>query len=315
MQYTIADFAIVWMLAIRFSMDLLKLMRSFVAVADAESFSKAARALGISPAAITRDVAALENHLGARLLTRTTRVVRATPEGTLYCNHAKRILADVTEAGAAIRDRHGQLVGPVSVTAPVAFGQLHVGPLLFTFANNNPAVTLTALFVDRIVDLVEEGIDVAVRIAQLPDSTASASRVGEVRRRLCAAPKYLAEHGRPGSPSEVNNHHAIVTTQTSVPWRLQHKGRLATVHPKPRFVTSTVEAALTAAEAGLGLVWLFSYQVETAVAAGRLVPLLVDCEPPGVPVHVVHRAGRTRPQRTTLLMDHLVKGLRKRLMG
>ncbi len=294
-------------------MDLLKFMRSFVAVAELESFSRAARNLNLSPAAITRDIAALESHLGVRLLQRTTRQVRSTPEGAVYLANAKRILADITEAEATIRGTHGELIGPVSLTAPATFGRLHVTPPLLTFAQHHPRIALRTVFVDRVVDLMEEGIDVAVRIAHLPDSSARAIRVGTVRRRLCAAPSYLAERGEPARLADLDQHVAITMVNQPLPWRMSHEDRAINVHPQSRLVVNTVDLALSAAEAGLGLVWLFCYQLEGSINHGLLRPILTEYEAPSIPIHVVHLQGRIAPQRTRALVEHLVDALRRRL--
>lgn len=294
-------------------MDLFKSLRSFVAVADAGSFSRAARASNLSPAAITRDIAALELHLGVRLLQRTTRQVRATSEGAAYLGHAKRILADLAEAEAMVRGTHGELVGPVSLTAPATFGRLHVTPPLIAFTQRHPQIVLRTVFLDRVVDLAEEGIDVAVRIAHLPDSSATAIRVGSVGRRLCAAPSYLAQHGEPKQLSDLNEHAAITLVNQPLPWRMSDGDRTTVVHPRPRMVVNTVDLATSAAEAGLGVVWLFSYQIEASVDQGRLRPILTEYETPGIPIHVVHLQGRSAPRRTRVLVEHLVESLRHRL--
>lgn len=290
-------------------------MRSFAAVAETGSFSRAARSSGLSPAAVTRDVAALEAQLGVRLLQRTTRQVRSTPEGDVYLAHVKRILADVNEAQAAIRGTHEELVGPVSVTAPATFGRLHVTPALLAFAQKHPQIVLRSVFLDRIVDLMEEGIDVAVRIGQLPDSNAMSIRVGSVRRRMCASPAYLRQNGEPKTLAELNRHIAIATVNSPLPWRIPQNDKTTAVHPRPRLVVNTVDLAVSAAEAGLGLVWLLSYQVDTSIKKGHLRPVLDQFAAPELPVHVVHLQGRAAPQRTRALVDHLADKLRQRLFS
>jgi DNA-binding transcriptional LysR family regulator len=294
-------------------MDLLKLMRSFVAVAEAGSFSRGAHNTGVSPAAVTRDVAALEAHLGVRLLQRTTRLVKSTAEGNMYLSHAKRILADINEANTAIHGSHGKLVGPVSVTAPATFGRLHVTPEILTFAKRHPELTLRAVYVDRVVDLLEEGIDVAVRIGHLPDSQATAVRVGNVRRQLCASPAYLARHGEPKTVAALNDHAVVVVTANApLPWRLGDGDKAQTVHPRPQLVVNNADLAVSAAEAGLGIVWLLSYQLAASIKKGHLRPILAQVKAAEVPIHIVHLQGRSAPQRTRALVDHLVAGLRRR---
>ena len=291
-------------------MDLLKVMRSFVAVADARGFAAAARSLRLSPPVVTRDVAALEGRLGCQLLQRTTRQVRLTEAGHRYLSDARRILTEVAEAEASVIGLVGDLRGPIAVTAPAMFGRLHVGPAIAGFARRHPGIVFTTLFLDRLVDMIEEGIDVAVRIAHLPDSSAVVIRVGAVRHVLCAAPGYLEEHGEPRTPRDLRSLDAIDFLGSRLPWSFPHGDRAVSVQPPTRLVANSVEMAIEAASAGCGIVRLLSYQSAEAVAAGRLKLILQSFEPEPVPVHVVHLEGRASPRRTRMFIADLVEELR-----
>ncbi|MDW3204827.1 MAG: LysR family transcriptional regulator [Alphaproteobacteria bacterium] len=292
-------------------MDLLKAMRTLIAVADNGGFSAAARSLGQSPPSVTREVAALEERFGCKLLTRTTRQVRLTEAGTRYLADARRILAEVSEAEAAVAGVHGELRGPITVTAPATFGRLHVARRITDFALRHPQIRFTTLFLDRMVNLVDEGVDVALRIAQLPDSSATAIRVGSVRQVLCAAPAYIDRIGPIEGPEDLQKAEGIYTAAFQGPWPLTRDGRTVSMRPPARFVANTIDGAHEAARAGIGVVRLLSYQVADAIADGSLVPLLRDYEPDPVPVHVVHLEGRNSPMRIRSFIDYLVEELRR----
>lgn len=291
-------------------MDILKAMRSFVAVADKGGFASAARSLRLSPPVVTRDVAALETRFGCKLMQRTTRQVRLTEAGHRYVSDARRILVEIAEAEASVIGSHGDLRGPIGVTAPAMFGRLYVGPAIADFARQHPGIVFTTLFLDRMVDLIEEGIDVAVRIARLADSSAIAIRVGAVRHILCAAPTYLDAHGVPRTPRDLESMDAIDVLGSQLPWIFRSSDRISSVQPPTRLVANSVEMAIEAASAGCGVVRLLSYQAEDAIAAGRLMPILQPYEPEPVPVHVVHLDGRASPRRTRIFIDYLVDNLR-----
>ena len=291
-------------------MDLLKAMRSFVAVADKGGFALAARSLKLSPPVVTRDVAALEARFGCKLMHRTTRQVRLTEAGHRYVSDARRILAEIAEAEGSVIGSHGDLRGPIGVTAPAMFGRLYVGPAIADFARQHSGIVFTTLFLDRMVDLIEEGVDVAVRIAHLADSSAIAIRVGAVRHILCAAPTYLDAHGVPRTPRDLESMEAIDFLGSQLPWGFRSGGRTSSVQPPARLVANSIEMAIEAASAGCGIVRLLSYQAEDAIAAGRLMPILQPYEPEPIPVHVVHLEGRASPRRTRILIDYLVDHLR-----
>jgi DNA-binding transcriptional LysR family regulator len=293
-------------------MDKLQAMTIFLAVADAGGFAAASRKLGISPSVATRAVAELEERLGARLLTRTTRSVRATEAGALYADDCRRLLAAVEEAESAAAGAHRAPRGQLTVTSPVLFGRIYVTPIVTAFLSRYPEVGVSCYFLDRLVNLVEEGVDVAIRIAELGDSSLQAVRVGRVRRVVCAAPAYLARRGMPQRPEDLAGHSVIVASgvRPSSEWRFRKGARAIPVRLRPRMITTTNDSALAAAEAGFGITRLLSYQVAQAVKEGRLRILLADYEPPPMPIHVVHREGRNAARRVRLFLDAAIEALR-----
>ncbi|RZU48075.1 DNA-binding transcriptional LysR family regulator [Fluviicoccus keumensis] len=290
-------------------MDRLHLMTVFVAVAEEESFNGGARRLAMSPPAVTRCVAALEARLGVKLLDRTTRYVRVTEAGQRYLDDARRIIAEVDEADEAVVGINGTPKGQLTVTAPVLFGKLFVTPVLVEYLQRYPQMDVNALFLDRVVNLMEEGVDVGVRIGELPDSSMKALRVGEVRRVLVGATGYLAEHGVPGEPGDLAGHRIVAATGVtpSVEWKFA-QGR--SVRLRPRLTVTSNEAAIEAVRAGFGVTRLMSYQVASLVAAGELQVLMEDFEVPPLPIHVLHREGRHKSARVRTLVDLMVERLR-----
>lgn len=295
--------------------DRLDAIAAFVAVAETGTFVGAARRLGRSPAGLTRAVAALERRLGARLFTRTTRVVTLTDAGRRHLDRCRGILRDVAalESGAAAERERA--AGTLVVTASVVFGRLYVVPIVTEFLRRHPDVDVRLQLADDVVPLVESGIDVGIRIAHLPDSTLRAVRVGSVRRALYASPAYLAAHGEPSSPEDLARH-AIVAfaapTQPATRWTLGRGRTRRTIDVAPRLVTNLAEPAIDAAVAGAGVTRVLSYMVDHLVRAGALRTVLEACEPPPIPIHVVHPAGSHLPLRTRLFLDLAVASLRRR---
>lgn len=293
-------------------MDRLQAMTTFVAVVDCGGFASAARKLNQSPPVVTRAVAELEERLGLRLLTRTTRVVRVTDAGDRFAEDCRRILADIEEAETAATGAHAAPRGTLTITAPVLFGQLHVTPILVSYLQQFPEVDARCLFLDRVVNLVEEGIDVAVRIGELPDSSLRATRVGRVRRVLVAAPGYLAAHGWPQRPEDLADH-AIVSASGVSPlpeWRFNDGGKPLIQRLQPRLRTTTNDSAIAAAVAGLGITRLLSYQVADQLRSGALQMLLRDFETAPLPVQVVHLEGQRAAQKVRAFIDLAVDRLR-----
>lgn len=292
-------------------MDRWQGMRVFVRVAESGGFAGAARALGSSPPAVTRAVAALEARIGARLLTRTTRRVALTEAGARYLEDCRRILAEIEEAEAVAAGATATPSGTLTVTAPVQFGRLYVLPVISDYLDRYPTVAVRALFLDRVIHLVEEGADVALRIGALPDSGLSAIRVGSVRPVVCAAPSYLARYGTPLEPGDLTRHAIIGRADQAMvhEWRFGSDRRVA-VPLRPRFSCNTIDGALSAALDGRGIVRLLSYQVAPAIAEGRLRPLLEAQEGPPMPVHVVSPEGRRAPAKVRAFIDLAVERLR-----
>ncbi len=296
-------------------MDQLAAMRAFVAVGEHRGFAAAARRLRVSPPSVTRAIAALEEHLGARLFHRTTRTVRLTEAGARYLADCRRVLADLDDADASAAGAHADPQGQLGLTAPIQFGRLHVTPVVLAFMARHPAITVRAMYADHVVDLIDEGLDLAVRIGELPDSSLTAVRIGELRGVVCAAPRYLRRRGTPRRPADLAEHDAVVFSNLSianVSWTFRDG---TSVQPRARMVIDTADVAVAAAVAGVGLTRLLSYQVEEAVAAGQLTVILAEHEPRPLPVHIVHREGRRTSARVRAFVDFAVPRLRARRVG
>jgi DNA-binding transcriptional LysR family regulator len=294
------------------SMDRLENLEVFVAVAEARGFAAAARRLGLSAPKVTRAVQLLEDHLGARLLHRTSRHVRLTDVGARYLADARRVLAQLDDADAAARGLHHEARGELSITAPQMFGRIHVAPLLVSFMEQNPQLTARTLFVDHVVDLHEEHVDVAVRIGRLQDSSLRAVRVGSVRRVLVASPAYLDAHGIPNTPNDLTAHSlvAFLGVQSHRHWAFRHGAEIRSVSPSPRLIVNSSDTAIAAALAGAGIARVLSYQVERELGEGRLRLVLTDYEPLPSPVQLVHAEVRQVPARVRRFVDFAAASLR-----
>ena len=293
-------------------MDQLQLINVFVAVVDANGFAGAARRLGISPPAVTRAVNELEAHLGVRLLSRTTRVVRVTEPGARYAEDCRRILVELAEANESAGGMHSAPRGRLTLTAPVLFGAAFVTPIVTEFLAHYPEVSASCWFLDRIINLIEEGVDVAVRIGELPDSSMQAIRVGRVRRVICAAPSYFERHGIPRTPNDLQQH-TIISASGVTPtpeWRLTQDGAPCIVKLQPRLITTTNDSAVAAAVNGFGLTRLLSYQIADQLRDGRLKAVLGEFEPTVLPVHMLHREGRHASQKVRAFLDLAIERLR-----
>lgn len=293
-------------------MDQIHLMKVFVAVGELESFAAAARRLAISPAAVTRAVSALEEQLGVKLLLRTTRSVRLTEAGGRYLEDTRHILASIVEANEAAAGINAAPKGDLAVTAPILFGKKFVMPCIVRYLQQYPEVDVSAFFLDRVVNLVEEGMDVAVRIGQLPDSGLKALRVGKMRRMLCASPEYLERHGTPRHPSELQKHEVIAagTLSPRTDWRFGAIDDPTLIRMKPRLTVTSNDAAIAAASAGLGIARLLSYQVADEVAAGRLQVILAEYEEAPWPIHILHRESKYGSTKVRTFIDMLAEHLR-----
>lgn len=286
-------------------------MKVFLKVSDAGSFSDAARQLHMSRPAVTRAISFLEGVVGAQLFLRTTRSVKLTGSGRHYLEDCRRILLDIEEADAAAGGSYATPSGVLSVTAPVLFGQYYVLPIVTNFLQRHESVVGRVLLFDRVVNLLEEGIDVAVRIGHLPDSSYHAVKVGLVHRVVCGAPSYFERHGRPRTPEDLTHHTIIATTSSSAPidWRFGQDNKPA-VGFHPRLFCNTVDASISAAVSGWGLTRALSYQIAEPVEDGSLVTVLDEFEQEALPIHVLHSEGRRVSGKTRAFVEFAVESLR-----
>lgn len=280
-------------------------MTAFVAVADLQGFAPAARKLGVSASAVTRLVAGLEERLGARLLQRTTRSVTLTDVGARYLERARRILADIDEAEGAAQAERTQPTGRLVISAPVGFGRIHVTPLISAYLQRYPDVAGELRLTDRMVNLVEDGVDAAVRIGHLADSSLVARTVGSMRRIVVASPDYLARRGEPKKPQDIAGHDTIQFggVAASPEWRFMQNGEDIRVAHAPRFTTNIADAAIWHAEHGGGLTCVLAYQAAEALAAGRLKVVLERFERPAIPIHIVYATSRLLSAKVRVFID------------
>ena len=284
-------------------------MTVFVAVAEEESFAAGARRLGMSPPAVTRAISALEERLGVKLLNRTTRYVRVTDPGHRYLDDARRIIGELDEADEAAVGINAEPRGHLALTAPVMFGRLFVISGIVDYLQRYPDMEVSAVFLDRVVNLLEEGFDVGIRIGELPDSSMRAIRVGQVRRVLCASPGYLAMNGIPNSPSDLAKHKIVAASGVSpvMDWKFAQGN---TVRVKPLLTVNSNDAAIEAVLGGIGITRLLSYQIEGYLASHQLKILLTEFEPQPLPIHVIHREGRYASAKIRTFVDLMVVKLR-----
>ena len=290
-------------------------MTVFLAVVEAQSFAAAARRLEMSAPSVTRSVAALERRLGALLLVRTTRSLRLTEAGQRYAGDCRRILEEVEQADDAAAGAMAAPRGALSITAPALFGELHVMPAVLGYLRAHRAVSVRTLLVDRVVNLLDEGVDVAVRIGALPDSSLTAVQVGQVRRVVCAAPAFLREHGAPRDPDELQRYCTITAAMEGrgPQWRFLQDGQPRRVRVDSQLTVTSFQAAVLAAREGWGLTQVVSYQVARHLASGELEVVLRDFELPPLPVHVVYPEGRKSSAKVRSFVDFCVEALRRDL--
>lgn len=292
-------------------MDRFHAMRVFVRIADTGGFAEAARQLNLSPPAVTRAVAALEDAIGARLLIRTTRSVKLTEAGQRYVADCRRILTAIDEAEASAAGTFATPTGVLTVTASVLFGQIYIMPIITEFLDLYPEVTGRMLFLDRVTNLIEEGIDVAIRIGHLPDSSYSAVKVGSVRRVICGSPRYFEEHGTPLHPSDLVQHRIVAATSVSgsVDWRFGQDDKIQ-VQVRPTLYCNSNDAAISAACSGWGLTRVHSYQIGPSLIDGRLQTVLQEFEQEPLPIHIVHPEGRNASAKVRAFVDFAATKLR-----
>ena len=290
-------------------MDRIDAMQAFVTVADLKGFAAAARKLKLSPPAVTRLIAALEERLGARLLQRTTRQVALTDVGARYLERARRILADIAEAESAAEGESTRPSGQLVVSAPRGFGRLHVSPVMSAYLKRYPEVSGELRLEDRMVSLVEDGIDLAVRIGDLADSSLVARHVGEMRRIAVASPAYLKAHGEPRRPADIASHDTIQFGSTAglSDWRFRDGGEEVRIAYAPRFLTNSSDAAVQYAEDGGGLTRVLAYQAAASLKAGRLRIVLEKFEPPASPIHIVYPTSRLLSAKVRTFIDLVIE--------
>lgn len=296
-------------------MDRLHELEVFVAVADAGSFAKAGTRLRLSPPAVTRAISALEERLGAQVFRRTTRSLSITDVGQRFLESTRRVLTDLDlaekEAVGETSTPHGHL----TVTASVTFGRSALLPLVCAFLNQNPRVSVAIMLLDRVANLVEEGMDVAIRIGPLPDSSLIAKKLGYVRRLLVASPAYLSRRGTPQTPAELRLHSIIAFTglMANREWRFEDGRNGKSVSFMPRLQINDAIASITAAEMGDGITVALSYTVAEKIRAGLLVPVLDGFAPPPVPVNLVYPQDRMISPKVRAFVDYVTPRLRTTL--
>jgi DNA-binding transcriptional LysR family regulator len=290
-------------------MDRIDAMQAFVAVADLRGFAPAARKLGLSPSGVTRLIAALEDRLGVRLLQRTTRQVALTDVGARYLERVRRILGDVEEAETAAEGERTRPSGRLVVSAPVGFGRLHVSPMMSAYLKRYREVSGELRLSDRVINLVEDGVDLAVRIGHLADSSLVARQVGEMRRVVVASNQYLKAHGEPKTPQAIASHDTIQFGATAAPpdWRFVQDGREVSIACTPRLTTNIADAAIQYAVQGGGLTRVLAYQAAEAIKAGRLRVVLAKFEQPPLPIHIVYPTSRLLSAKVRAFIDLVVE--------
>ena len=296
-------------------MDRLDAMSLFVATVEAGSLSAAARHAGVPLATVSRRLSELEKHLKTRLLNRSTRRLSLTDAGQSYLAACRRILDDVGEAERAAAGEYLNPTGELAITAPVVFGRLHVLPVVTDFLAAYPDVDIRLTLSDRLTQLAEEHIDLAVRIGELPDSAMVAMRVGSIRRIICANPAYLAGRGVPTRPQDLAGHDCVTFEGLASPatWTFGAGKSEIVVPVRSRLQVNTAEAAIDAAIAGLGLTRVLSYQADASVRAGALQVVLEPFEPPPWPVSLVHAGQGRLPVKLRAFLDFAAPRLRERL--
>ncbi|SDU44699.1 LysR family transcriptional regulator [Pseudomonas yamanorum] len=292
-------------------MDRFQEMQIFLAVAEEQGFAAAARRLKISPPSVTRAIAAMEARIGTQLLSRTTRSLHLSEAGQRYLDDCRRILAELVEAEEAAAGSFSIPWGHLTVTAPVLFGELFVAPILGEYLDQFAQVSINALLVDRVVNMTDEGVDVAVRIGHLQENGQQAIKVGEVRRVVCAAPAYLERHGRPLHPGQLREAKIVTSSSSQLvsEWQFMEGGQPLNVPVEPRLVVTANNAAINLARLGWGVTRVLSYQVASDVRAGALEIILQDFEPPALPIHVVFQNSARVPAKVNTFVDFLVSRL------
>ena len=296
-------------------MDRLDAMSVLLAVVEAGSLSAASRKLGTPLATVSRKISELESHLRTKLLHRSTRQMTLTDAGRSYLDACRRIIEQVEEAEREAKGEYRAPRGDLTVTAPAAFGQLHLLPVVLEFLVAYPDIDLRLLLSDNILNLLEDRVDLAIRIGTLPDSSMIATRIGTIRRVVCASPTYLAVRGRPQKPSDLCGHDCITFDRFASPhaWKFANGNGEILVPIRSRLTVSTAEAAIAAAVAGVGITRVMSYRMENASRAGALEIVLEAFEPTPRPVNIVYPEQRLLPLKVRVFLDWATPRLKVRL--
>jgi len=296
-------------------MDRFESMTVLLAAVETGSLSAAGRKLGMPLATVSRKVSEIEAHLKARLLSRSTRQLTLTDAGRDYVIACKRILEDMSEAERAASGEYSAPRGGLVISAPIVFGRLHVLPVVTEFLKAYPEVDVRLVLGDRIVNLMEDEVDLAVRIGELPDSSLIATRVGTIRHVVCGSPAYFAEYGAPKSPSELSAHRCITFTALMSPnaWTFDVNGASVSVPVRPRLTVNTAEAAIDAAVSGVGMTRVLSYQIEGAKRAGLLHLALEEFGPAPLPVSLLYTGQGRLPQKLRAFLDFATPRLREQI--
>lgn len=296
-------------------MNKLKAMAVFIKIVDCGSLSAAADKLSMSQSSVVRTLAALEKELGAQLLYRTTRSLSLTEEGDDYCQRCRQILLEIEDAENTLSQQQTIPKGIIRITAPQTFGRLHLSPVINEFLDTYPEMEVELLLLDRVVDLIEEGMDIALRIGPLPDSTLIAKSVGEVKYRVCASPAYIAEHGIPAHPDELTRFDCIHLTALKLHavWGFTEQNKHHKISVHGSFKTNHVETALDACQNSRGYGQFLSYQVAALLKQGKLVPVLEPFESPAIPVNLVFPHTRRLSSRSRAFIEWARPRLQKRL--
>jgi DNA-binding transcriptional LysR family regulator len=296
-------------------MDRFESMSAFVAVIEAGGFSAASRKLNMPLATVSRKVSELEDFLKVSLINRSTRKITLTGGGQPFYEACRRLLDELGEAERAAAGEYRDPRGELIITAPIVFGRMHLTPVVVEFLKAYPEVGVRLLLVDRIVNLIEEQVDLAVRISELPDSSMVAVRVGTIRNVVCASPAYLARRGTPRHPGEIAGHDCVTRTDLAAldAWPFRIGKAIKTIPVHPRLAVTTAEAAIEAAIAGAGLTRVFCYQVAEAEKEGQLATVLRDYEPNPFPLSLVYAGTRMLPLKVRAFVGYAVPRLKQRL--
>ncbi|MBS7704742.1 LysR family transcriptional regulator [Chelatococcus asaccharovorans] len=298
-------------------MDRFEAMSVLLAVVEAGSLSAGARRLRKPLATVSRNVGELETHLGVRLVLRSSRGLALTDEGRAFVAASRRILEDLEAAEHQAAGDYGALRGGLHVTAPIAFGEHHLLPIALEFLKEQPEINLRLTLADQQISLTDQHIDVALRIGHLVDSALIATRVGTVRRVICASPAYLARRGVPRQPEDLAQHDGISFQGFAVApeWRYRRDSAAFAIEPRPKLAVNTTEAAIQAALADLGIIRVLSYQVADELRAGQLLVLLPDFAPKPLPVNLIYARAEMLPLKVRCFLDWTVPRLRARMAG